>query len=138
MSGLAPLRVVPCAEGWSGSVTWHPDMNFTAEEKVEPGNRYMGGSTEFAEIIRRQLRNNVRLAERMNLTEMQKFYQNRWDAFGVTDVHAEAAAGLVMLQLSLEKAGRKNAADVAKAMATIEFDTFFGKIQPDKDGWNLR
>ena len=136
MSGMAPLSVVPCAEGWSGSVTWHPDMQFAAEKGTD--NRYMGGSQEFAEIIRTRLKNNVRLAEKNGATEVQNFYQKRWDDFGVNDVHAEAAAGLVMLQIALEKAGRKNAADVAKAMATIEFDTFFGKIQPDKDGWNLR
>ena len=136
MGGMAPLSVVPCAEGWSGSVTWHPDMHFAAEE--ETGNRYMGNSAQFAEIIRSQLKKNVEIAKLNGATGVEQFYQKRWDDFGVNDVHAEAAVGLVMLQIALEKSGRNDATAVAEAMSKISFNTFFGKIQLDKDGWNMR
>eukprot|EP01051_Picozoa_sp_SAG22_P018136 SAG22_NODE_2968_length_2039_cov_1.675662_2_plen_425_part_01 len=121
MSGLSPAEY---AVGWCGSVTWHPKMKFPAEQGAKPSkidteaHRYMGGSSEFATFIRD-----------MMLKKGPTYYKQRWKTYGVTAAHAEAAAGLVMLQIALERSHGIDSETVAATMRTgLNVDTFFGKI----------
>eukprot|EP01050_Picozoa_sp_SAG11_P008669 SAG11_NODE_774_length_7236_cov_2.593807_7_plen_904_part_00 len=144
--GVTTRTMVPEAEGLCGTVTWHPDMNFPGDP-ADKEKRYLGSSTDFVEYVQKSAAN---MDEMLGGGATKFFKQRMASAGGVSAAHAQASAGLVMLQMGLERAedpkSPRSVADVIGGNLTspggkqkgLNADTFFGKLHPDSTGWNCR